>query len=509
MKDTKEPQVYCKNLATSIGNQGVEIWAKDFDNGSSDLCTQKDKLRFSFSETNIVPSQVFTCADIPNGVQADITITLWVFDENGNKAACIATLTLQDNSNLCTNINTLLADIGGKITNEAGQVLDSVYLDLMLSQIEPKFTKQWCDVQGQYKFESNPLHKDYNITPTKNVDWLNGVSTLDLVLIQRHILGLENISSPYLMIAADVNHDNRISAADLVLLRKLILGVIDKVDVNTSWRFVSKSYTFDDIQNPWQAPNTDVIDSLLKTEMFHDFIGIKVGDLNLSADPNINQVNVEKRSIDGVKLLYKMEKYDFDDKIKIGIYSDTILDAKGFQMALKVHGSVPFVMDGQLHVEPDMMHFTDEEWRLSYIADGIMRIGKNEPLFYLVIDKANQIALSETFLRSEWYHDNLTSVNPIKLVQWLEQSDESSFVVYNNIPNPFKIQTIIAFDLPGEDEVELEIRNVKSEVVYQIKEYFTKGHHQFIYHRSNIPAGVYTYSVKSKFGIRASKMIVI
>jgi hypothetical protein len=66
---------------------------------------------------------------------------------------------------------------------------------------------------------------DYVVEANKGGDYLNGVSTLDLVMIQRHILGLQTLDNNYLMIAADVNNDGKVTASDLTELRKLILGV--------------------------------------------------------------------------------------------------------------------------------------------------------------------------------------------------------------------------------------------------------------------------------------------
>jgi hypothetical protein len=59
----------------------------------------------------------------------------------------------------------------------------------------------------------------------KDNDPLNGVSTFDLVLINKHILGLEPLNSPYKMIAADANNSRSITTFDIVELRKLILGI--------------------------------------------------------------------------------------------------------------------------------------------------------------------------------------------------------------------------------------------------------------------------------------------
>ena len=60
----------------------------------------------------------------------------------------------------------------------------------------------------------------YEVIPEKNDDLLNGVTTYDLVLIQKHILGIDQFSSPYKVIAADIDHNNKLTAIDLVELRE-------------------------------------------------------------------------------------------------------------------------------------------------------------------------------------------------------------------------------------------------------------------------------------------------
>ena len=54
---------------------------------------------------------------------------------------------------------------------------------------------------------------------------MNGVSTLDLVHIQRHILGIQSLNDPYNAIAADADNNGKISASDLTVIRKAILGI--------------------------------------------------------------------------------------------------------------------------------------------------------------------------------------------------------------------------------------------------------------------------------------------
>ena len=49
---------------------------------------------------------------------------------------------------------------------------------------------------GDYRFEGLEKFNDYTLLPEKDNNYLSGVSTLDLVLIQRHILGVERLNSP-------------------------------------------------------------------------------------------------------------------------------------------------------------------------------------------------------------------------------------------------------------------------------------------------------------------------
>jgi hypothetical protein len=67
---------------------------------------------------------------------------------------------------------------------------------------------------------------DYTVTPVLDANYLNGVSTFDLVLIQRHILGVQLLDSPYKMIAADANNSQTITTSDIIMLRRLILSIL-------------------------------------------------------------------------------------------------------------------------------------------------------------------------------------------------------------------------------------------------------------------------------------------
>ena len=52
-----------------------------------------------------------------------------------------------------------------------------------------------------------------------------GLTTLDIIAVQRHILGLEILPKPFGWIAADVNNSGSITTLDIVLMRHVILGM--------------------------------------------------------------------------------------------------------------------------------------------------------------------------------------------------------------------------------------------------------------------------------------------
>ena len=120
--------------------------------------------------------------------------------------------------------------------------------------------------------------------PQKDSNPLNGVTTYDLVLISQHILGLSDLSSPYKLIAADVNADGQITTFDIVQLRQLILYTIVDFPSNTSWRFVDAAYQFPDPTDPWSQAFPEQYEIInMNQDMVIDFIAVKVGDMNCSA----------------------------------------------------------------------------------------------------------------------------------------------------------------------------------------------------------------------------------
>ena len=342
--DKKAPTPYCLNLSTAVmsGSGSVELWAIDFNVGSFDNCTDDNNLIYTFtdvapparddseydstsdlmwyngtfwyynSETGEYEDQddygdevhrfepglrsagkIFTIDDAD--ASGFVQIPIYVWDECGNADFCLVNLRLIDNMGVGE------GRISGQVVTEKGAEVEGVMTELM--GVSPEYpVYNMTNANGEYAFYNVPFFTNYQVSGTSNSNYLNGVSTLDLVFIQRHILGIEMLDSPYKMIAADINNDKLITAIDLIELRKLILGIYPELPNNGSWKTVDASQELTLI-NPWIYNESLNINDLNSNMTEEDFIGVKVGDVNNTAVANINSgANVERNS--GIELTY-------------------------------------------------------------------------------------------------------------------------------------------------------------------------------------------------------------
>lgn len=134
------------------------------------------------------------------------------------------------------------------------------------------------DSEGNYVFSQVPVGEDYTITAARDGDDGFGVSIGDIVLLNKYIVGLDALPTPYASVAGDVNNSGNISVGDISVLRKLLLDLIKGFSEVPSWIFVT-----DDSLPPyitsWELPYLDAGSDQL------NFIAVKYGDVNHSAKP--------------------------------------------------------------------------------------------------------------------------------------------------------------------------------------------------------------------------------
>lgn len=203
-------------------------------------------------------------------------VELLVSDASGNTDTCFTQVQLLF-EDACY-ISDPFFGFMGTINTEEGIPVPEVRLQVSGSQNRFMMTGP----SGAFDFYLSP-GGDYRLTASKTDEPPNGVSTFDLILIQKHILGQSLLDSPYKMIAADVNQSGSISVLDLIQLQKLILNLETNLTEEQSWRFVPADYPFPDPGNPWEEafPESIYVEDVNRS-LDASFIGIKVGDVNNS-----------------------------------------------------------------------------------------------------------------------------------------------------------------------------------------------------------------------------------
>ena len=144
------------------------------------------------------------------------------------------------------------------------------------------------DAVGVYQF--NGLNTgNYVVKASKqnSISKSNGVSAIDVILTQSHILGKIKFNSAYKIIAADVNNNKSISNIDIIFMKRLILGLDTTFTGNRLWAFVDSAYTFADTTNPFPFKDSINFNNLTSNKPNQTFIGVKLGDVNYDWNPAI------------------------------------------------------------------------------------------------------------------------------------------------------------------------------------------------------------------------------
>lgn len=177
---------------------------------------------------------------------------------------------------------------------------------------------------GIFMANDVPGCQTFMVRPYRNDDPTNGISTLDLALISKHILDITPLASPYKIIAADANRSNSVTTFDIVALRRLLLGIDTVFTANTSWRFVPEDHVFPNPQNPFETPFPDsvLLDLLAVPVSDVDFVGIKTGDVNISADPALQTPGAEERNGADWLLHFRERTFQTGDQLSADFSGD-------------------------------------------------------------------------------------------------------------------------------------------------------------------------------------------
>lgn len=303
---TKGPPL--DSVAKQAVDSETEIWARSFDRGSSDNCTYANNLLFTFKNgkpiwSNINVEHYFkgdgmnaTAAEYSAGyaqrwVPTERSSAMYptcemincndpyrhiisVFDQSGNKNTFEAKIDYYDNFGLCEP-DWLYVKIKSLLNNDLYlQKLQAHYTQINLKPEFSSFTSNYGYKLINYEdcYDSFCLKLHYLDSSTR------GINSKDFKLLKDHLLGLNKITNPHQIIAADVNADGTINSDDFLFLRKIYFG-LSKYDKEKSWFFIREDQNVK-IENG--IINYTLDKPCVKKYSFSklNFIAIKRGDID-------------------------------------------------------------------------------------------------------------------------------------------------------------------------------------------------------------------------------------
>ena len=522
--DTKAPTPICINgLSVDIMQTGmISIPAHLFESGSSyDNCSAYGDLKFSFSSNVNDTDVLFTCDDIGSN-----TVELWVTDQAGNQDFCSTYIIVQDNLGNCSGggTGTASVNLGGDVYTEQGDDVEDVTVNLSGNASNPYNTSS----NGSYNFLGLPSNNNYTISPEKNMNPLNGVSTYDLVLISQHIIGVNPLDTPYKMIAADVNNSGSITTFDIVQLRQLILYVISDFPANDSWRFIDASFTFQQTNNPWTSTFPEFISqsNAQTNNMNLDFIAIKIGDVNGSASP-LNLLGTQDRSQESLYLALDDLAFAERQIIQLDFKAKDFDEVTGFQYTLNFDQTVLEFED----VAAGLLALGDHNFGFNFLEEGVITCSWNdqagvtasedEVLFTLnfqTLASGNVkevVKVDSRYTQAEAYTYGNTEIKNVDLVfNSASEPDVAiqsfDFELFQNTPNPFQDFTKIGFNLKDDSQAAIRIFNLSGQLLHVVDGDFARGYNEVIIEKSNLDAsGVLYYELTTNGFSSTKKMILI
>ena len=520
----KPPVPIClAELTWSLGQNGqTEIWASDFDLKSEGGCGL-DELTFSFvdpfNSSFPLESDIFDCDDIPNGIATAIPMEIFVLDESGRYASCHTTLQLQDTQDACPD-NSNGNVIGGQIQTILEEPLEQVMVELN-DMVSEETMMDMTGNAGSYAFEGLNYFSEYKLRPVHDKDHLLGVTTLDLILIQRHILGMEELDSPYKLIAADADASQHISAIDLIQLRKLILGIYESLPETDSWSFVPKDYKFIDQFNPWNYPDHMYIDDMSIGHENADFVAIKIGDVNDSAMFDSKGI-IEGRSRESVFLSTVSESYDKGDLVAVPIILEDMIDMRGLQFTFEFdHESLLFQgVDGaKLNVAQENFALLNTmEGKICFSIHDVYsyQLDNSDVLFTLYfeakkdLDLEGLIDINSSVTQAEIYSEDFRALDLEFIVKEKELESSKEFQLYQNEPNPFEASTSISFFNPERQLVKLSVMDASGRLIMEEEKEFDAGLNKFTIYGDQLDgSGLLLYRIQCGQASMTRKMIMV
>ena len=493
VKDCKAPTVVCINgLSINIMSTGmITLWDTDFIQYVSDNCTPNSQIKIGIRKAGAGTgfptdshSVTFDCSEL--GPQE---VEVWAVDAYGNADYCSTYVIVQDNIGACPPSKPFT----GTVASASLKPLPGVQLTVKKGAATMVTVQSGAD--GKFTIGSIQSGCNYKLTPTLDDPANAGVNSLDALLLAGHIDAMLTLSTPYKLLAADVDKSGSLTSADIMSIVKVILGQQQGFPVNKVWQFLPANYTFADPAKPWSNSIPASLTFCLSGDMASpaaDFIGLKYGDLDASANlPQVAPASEDRSKNDGRAIFTTRERtFTAGEEVRVDIITPDLSGYAAFQFTLEYDPSVLTA----LTVEPDLLS-TDfigqltegrvtASWHSSTMLDPTVK-GKNMRLraFSLIFTAQKDGKLSDVLhmtsnvTKAEAYTRKLQAVNA-DLRFLTEKILTKGLTVFPPRPNPVQTRVTAAFYLEEAGPTTIILTDATGNVLHSVQANYDRGYHE-------------------------------
>jgi len=401
----------------------------------------------------------------------------------------------------CSTANDMLV-VAGNVLPYTGEVVQEVEVTISNNEESNNII---TDQEGDFAFVEARSDKHIMLSAYKDSDHLKGVSTLDLILIQRHLLGLSGFDNPLQFIAADINHDGKVSVLDLIDLKYMILGVHEEFPSNTSYRFLDAKGVSSSIVNPWEISEEIHFPFLSDDILNADFVSVKVGDVSDSGNSSGQNTTVSK---DDFSLTVVNDGTHKSGHKTFDFYLSESIMLEGMQFSIDLNG------EELLEIKSDFKGFGSENYFVT--ENGILNITwsdtqttfKKKHLFTVFLDD-NDEESTFNIKSAEVYADE--KAYPILEIKNGEKNEKALISDLNVYPNPINSKSTISFKSSKDSEILLTIQTVEGKGVYEekIKVEYGDNHFPFPFDSALRKSGVLMIRITDVGQSLVKKVIVV
>ncbi len=474
---------------TAVG----EIWAMELDVSSYDNCQAEVsdfRIRWAGSgmegpDGNLVAPDsterklILGCSDIGTRMAE-----MWVVDQWGNADFCEVLIITMEPFDGCPDNN---GTIAGDVVAMQGHGLRDVSLTLAQSRGFEREVR--TDRDGTYSFGSIRMTAGlaYDLRPEKHdADLLDGVGTLDLIKISRHLLKREPLRSPMQLKAADVNNNGSVSIADIITLRKLILGKIETLPHERSWYFFNT-----------EGEGQSTLSSNFDYQPLLHFTGVKVGDVTGDA----GQAAVTSRAGGKAVLTYPNMALA-TEVIRVPMVMEQPREILGLQLDLMLDETkleLIALERGMIDITSEHWHYQEGRISLSWYGERAKWTQPGDTLFVAVLDVKQPGRLADAVdLRSDRIVSQLYSTHDAEWLSLRPIGVRDELVLSQNYPNPFRSTTRIDITLPQAEAVQWSIVGPAGKVYKQAAARLEAGVHTIEIQGEDLGApGLYFYHLRA------------